>query len=51
MSQHSTFQHNELLQARQSGDRIPVGTTFSTPVQTGPALHPPIQWTPGHSRL
>jgi hypothetical protein len=28
------------LQAGRSGDRIPVGTRFSAPVQTGPGAHP-----------
>jgi hypothetical protein len=28
------------LQARRSGDRIPVGARFSAPVQTGPGAHP-----------
>jgi len=28
------------LRAEGSGDRIPVGARFSTPVQTGPGAHP-----------
>ena len=28
------------LRAERSGDRIPVGPRFSTPVQTGPGAHP-----------
>ena len=29
-----------MLRAGQSGDLIPVGARFSTPVQTGPGAHP-----------
>ena len=29
-----------VIAARRSGDRIPVGTRSSTPVQTGPGAHP-----------
>ena len=28
------------LRAGRSGDRMPVGTRFSAPVQTGPGTHP-----------
>ena len=28
------------LRARRSGDRVPVGVTFSAPIQTGPGAHP-----------
>jgi hypothetical protein len=28
------------LQAGRSGDRFPVGARYSTPVQTGPGVHP-----------
>ena len=35
------------LRAGRSGDRTPVGATFSAPVQTGPGAHqPPLQWVP-----
>jgi hypothetical protein len=33
-------QNVDLLQAGQSGDRIPVGARFSAPIQTGPGAHP-----------
>jgi hypothetical protein len=32
--------YSEWLWAGRSGDRIPVGARFSTPVQTGPGVHP-----------
>ena len=32
--------YNDWLRAGRSGDRIPVGTRFSAPVQTGPGAHP-----------
>jgi hypothetical protein len=32
--------YSDLLLARSSGDRIPVRTRFSAPVQTGPGAHP-----------
>jgi len=32
--------YSDSLRAEQSGDRIPVETRFSTPVQTGPGAHP-----------
>jgi len=32
--------YSDRLRAGRSGDRIPVGTRFSTPVQTGPGAHP-----------
>jgi hypothetical protein len=32
--------HGDLLWAGRSGDRIPVGTRFSAPVQTGPGAYP-----------
>ena len=44
-------QYSDWLWAGRSGDRIPVGARFSTPVQTGPGAHqPPVQWVPGLSR-
>jgi hypothetical protein len=42
-SSSSTFRvavHLDSLQAGRSGDRIPVGARFSSPVQTGPGAHP-----------
>jgi hypothetical protein len=32
--------YSDSLQAGRSGDRIPVGARFSTPVQTGPGAYP-----------
>ena len=32
--------YSDCLRAGRSGDRIPVGTRFSAPVQTGPGAHP-----------
>ena len=40
--------YSESLRAGRSGDRILVGTRFSSPVQTGPgAQPPPLQCVPG----
>jgi hypothetical protein len=32
--------YSDWLRAGRSGDRIPMGTRFSAPVQTGPGAHP-----------
>ena len=32
--------YSDSLQAGRSGDRIPVGARFPTPIQTGPGAHP-----------
>jgi hypothetical protein len=38
------------LRAGRSGDRLPVGATFSPPVQTGPGAYPAsYKWVPGLS--
>jgi hypothetical protein len=43
--------HNDWLRAGRSGDRIPIGATFSAPVQTGPEAHPAsLERVPGLSR-
>jgi len=34
--------YSDRLRAGRSGDRIPVGARFSTPVQTGPGAHPAL---------
>ena len=36
----SYSRYSDWLWAGQSGDRMPVGARFSTPVQTGPRAHP-----------
>jgi hypothetical protein len=36
----SRYNNCDWLRAGRSGDRIPVGTRFSAPVQTGPGAHP-----------
>ena len=33
-------QYSNLLWGGQSGDQIPVGAKFSTPIQTSPGAHP-----------
>ena len=33
--------YSDWLRSGRSGDRIPVGTKFFAPVQTGPGAHPP----------
>jgi len=38
LEHHSWY--SDLQPAGQSGDKIPLGTRFSTPVQTGPGAHP-----------
>ena len=34
------YSYSDSLRAVRSGDRIPVGARFSSPVQTGPGVHP-----------
>jgi hypothetical protein len=33
-------QYSDLLQAGRSGDRVPVGARFFTPIQMAPGAHP-----------
>jgi hypothetical protein len=40
IAHRSYMTYNDWLRAGRSGDRIPVGTRFSAPVQTGPRAHP-----------
>jgi hypothetical protein len=43
--------YSDWLRAGRSGDRISVGTRFSTPVQAGPGpTQPPVQWIPSISQ-
>jgi hypothetical protein len=40
--------YSDCLQAGRSGDRKPVGATFTAPAQNGSvAPQPPVQWIPG----